>query len=111
MFYETQSKQVKAFSGPLDPRLMDKWFDVDNTIMVVVSESPYYPKTPVGDPMFPVINQGANREVNLRKAAEFAKNPDLKLYVSDNGWDIKDAENAGFVYIDINDFMNMLERK
>ena len=111
MFYETQTEQVKSFSGPLDPRLVNKWFDVDNTFVVVVSESPYYPKKVDGQPMFPVINDGANREANLRKAIKYCGGADFKIYVSDNGWDKKDAENAGFIYVDIKELMRMINTK
>lgn len=98
-----QTKEIDSdyVSGPIDVHkfqdMIENW-SVDNMIKVVtVSESPFYPKTELGQPVFELINTKSRYE-NLRDAKE--KYPsDLYLYISDNGWDKKDAENADFIYI------------
>jgi hypothetical protein len=76
-------------------------------VIVMVSPSPYYPKDAEGKSIFPrCCEYGSDtmRHVNLEAARQYYVNnlgmrPQLKLYVSNNG-DYKEAEKAGFIYID-----------
>lgn len=75
--------------------------------VIIVSPSPYYPKYDDGESMFLLENEYGSdtmRHMNLLKALNrfikaHKKSPAIKLYVSNNG-DYKEAQKAGFIYVD-----------
>ena len=82
----------------------------------IVSPSPYFPKHDDGTPMFHIsADYGSDtmRHVNLLRALgvfieAHKKSPSIKLYVSNNG-DWKEAQKAGFIYVDAQMFANGFE--
>ena len=113
----TDEEKSEYICGMIDPLLLDRkikennYIDVLLTRAVVVSESPYYPKTLGEEPLFELCNTHGNRFYNLLKAKEnFTKkygSPDVCIYVDDLDIWRKDAENAGFIYVEANQFADM----
>jgi len=107
---ENEGEYVK---GVIDQSILEYLWN--NKIAIsIVSESPFYPKTEKGEPRFHV-HCGKSRAENLIDATNcyieyIGKEPNLKLYVSDNG-DYKEAEKAGFIYIDAKMFANGFKKK
>jgi len=89
-------------AGPIDPVIV-KTKLTSIADMYIVSESPFYPKNPDGTPMFPVINDLPGRYLNITECynrywEKYHQEPDVKLYISDNG-DYSEAQKADFKYI------------
>lgn len=110
--FKQDSKESDYVKGPIDPvEVLLKFHDKHFNLCCIVSPSPYYPKNKDGSSMFPIYAKEASvtmRHKNLLDAVEDTLvKPDIKLYISDNG-DHKEAKKAGFIYVDVNDFKNML---
>lgn len=96
-------------SGPVELKTLVKL--QNHNVICVVSPSPYFPKGPMGLPLFPVFAEWGSdtyRHQNLLDALKwyndiFQDDPPLKLYVSNNG-DYIEAEKAGFIYVDADTF-------
>lgn len=109
---ECKDESSEYVNGPIPIavlEILNKWHTV-----VIVSPSPYYPKKPNREPLFPICAQYGSdtmRHVNLMGALNYFRSthngldPSLCLYVSNNG-DYKEAEKAGFIYIDAKMFAN-----
>ncbi len=70
--------------------------------IVIVSPSPYYPKDDNGRSLYPIFSKyesNTYRHLNLLEAKESFPVDGLNIYVSNNG-DYKEAEKAGFIFID-----------
>lgn len=103
-------------SGMIDPKkLYDKTHETWNTSNIigvaVVSESIHFPRHENNKPMFELINNLGSRFENLvsvKKQFEIRNGrPDLCLYVDDQAIYKKDAEKAGFIFVDANLFADM----
>ena len=113
----TDEEKSEYICGMIDPRELDSKLMKNNYVdvllmrAVVVSESPYYPKTLGGEPLFELCNTFGNRFYNLLKAKEaFTKKygaPDICIYVDDLDIWRKDAHNAGFAFINAEKFADM----
>lgn len=98
--------------GPIDPAYIRNHIG-DIADMYVVSESPFYPKQPNGEPIFPVQNDLPSRYINLMECyneywKKFEQEPKQKWYVSDNG-DYNEATKAEFEYIRHDRFIDRLK--
>ena len=108
----TDEDKSEYICGMIDPhKLLEKIItESDEGLDVgvyIVSESPFYPKTNIGEKMFPVINDQASRYYNLLKVKEDYGKADICLYIDDQAIWKKDAENAGFIYVEANQFADM----
>jgi hypothetical protein len=86
--------------------LSEKGFSI-----TIVSPSPFYPKNKDGIPMFQMFQEWGGdtmRWKNLADAENYFGKADLKLYISNNG-DRKEAQKAGYIYVDVNEFRDMLD--
>lgn len=109
-----QKEELSQYvNGPIDPEWV-KDLNSNGDLITLVSPSPFYPKDDKGFPLWPVFAEFESndyRHRNLLNSIEYCKqffNPILKLYVSDNG-DYKEAQKAGFVYVDSQMFANAWE--
>ena len=110
VFYNEKEPHV---SGPVKVKdLIPLYLNSD---IYIVSESPYYPKDDEGNPIFHIQNDKPERYLNLKASVtEFIKwkggPPSMKLYISDNG-DWREAEKAGFIYVDAKMFANGIKNE
>ncbi len=114
----TDEDKSEYICGIIDPvKLYNKLLSEDSEPIVgcfVVSESPFYPKYEINGrkyPLFPLVNDQANRYYNLLKAREESEKiwgkADICLYIDDQAIWKKDAENAGFIYVEAGMFADM----
>ena len=102
------------FRGMIDAIKLDrkKQYDLNTFRVVVVSESPYYPKkTGHGGeilPRFELINDQGTRFANLVKAKEMYPS-DICLYIDDQAIWKHNAEQAGFIFVDASRFADMFD--
>jgi len=109
--FEQREEESQYVKGPLDPfELRDHFCDHDSVCMIV-SPSPYFPKDINGEPLFEKHAEWESNTMRWKNLIDCQKAcivpPDIKIYVSDNG-DFKEAKKAGFIYCDINDFDEMM---
>lgn len=121
----TDEEKSEYVCGIVDPiKLENKLNKEPGVGCFVVSESPYYPKVPdktgffncnkedpKHDSRFPIVNDQASRYYNLLKVREdFEKiwgKADICLYIDDQAIWRHDAEKAGFILVEVNQFADM----
>lgn len=104
---ESTEEKSEYVNGPI--KIIHLYtLELDHKI-VLVSPSPYFPKNMKGESIYPIIadfGSGEMRYANLLKAKDvYPQRDNLYLYVSNNG-DYKEAQKAGFIYIDAQMFAN-----
>lgn len=108
--FKQDKEESRYVNGPVDPQWVKDLLS-NGDLITLVSPSPFYPRDKDGFPMFPIFDKYPSnnyRHKNLQDSINYCRtffNPILKLYVSDNG-DWKEAQKAGFVYIDAQMFAN-----
>ena len=112
--FKQEQEQSEYVAGQLDAEKIDVMYnDGINSKCVIVSSSPYYPKKN-GKSLWELYAKNETNDMRyknlLDSVSALTDNVDLKLYVSDNG-DYDQAEKAGFIYVDVNDFQKIFEEK
>ena len=117
----TDEDNSEYICGMIDPIKLEHRQGKDESCMnqigvFVVSESPYYPKKEFGNgriaPRFNLVNDQASRYYNLVKVKEEFEThgkADILLYIDDQFIWKKDAEKAGFIFVEAKFFANMFD--
>jgi len=111
-----QLEKIEYISGPIQPLDVLK-LEQKGVYVTIVSPSPYFPKNSENDSLFEICNleqENDRRYVNLEYSKKkyfekFNKFPIHCIYISDNE-DYEQAKKSGFVYLDVNDFENILTK-
>lgn len=111
-----QSEQIDYVSGPINPSdIMN--LEKQGVFVTIVSPSPYFPKNSENTSLFELCNsepENDRRHINLENSKEryfqkYNRQPENCIYISDNE-DYDESEKAGFVYVDVNDFVDYLSK-
>jgi len=111
--FTQKDEQSEYIAGVIDADKIDRMYnDGIDSKCVIVSSSPYYPKKN-GKSLWELYTKNETNDMRYQNLLDsvnaLSVNVDLKLYVSDNG-DYDQAEKAGFIYVDVNDFQNLFEK-